>query len=75
MDPDMEAGAGLSAFVLTMNLFLLLLQKGSISQAEAREVVDLGLLNLEEHERLAGTSMQAAVRASRSILNEIARRL
>ncbi len=74
MNRDIEAGAGLSAFVLSVNLLLLLTQKGTVSETEAREIIDLGLLNLEEQERLASSSMQAAVRAARGILTEIAAR-
>ena len=74
MNPDVKAGAGLGALVLSMNLLLLLTQKGTISETEAREVVDLGLLNLEEQERTATSSMQAAVRVARGILTEIAER-
>lgn len=71
MNPDVKAGAGLGAFVLSVNLLLLLTQKGMISQTEAREVVDLGLLNLEQQERTASSSMQETVQAARSILTEI----
>lgn len=71
MNPDVKAGAGLGALVLSVNLLLLLTQKGMISQTEAREVVDLGLLNLEQQERTASPSMQETVQAARSILTEI----
>lgn len=75
MNQDVKAGAGLAAFVLSVNLLLLLTQKGTISVVEAREVVDLGLLNLEEQEQTASSSMRGAVRAARSLLAEIANSL
>ncbi|MEP2827829.1 hypothetical protein [Parvibaculum sp.] len=75
MNRDVKDGAGLGAFVLSINLLFLLTQKGTISETEAREIVDLGLLNLEEQERTASSSMQGAVRAARSLLIEIANSL
>ena len=75
MNQDVKAGAGLGAFVLSVNLLLLLTQKGTISEVEARELVDLGLLNLEEQEQTASSSMRGAVRAARSLLTEIANSL
>ena len=74
MNQDIKTGARLGAFVLSVNLLLLLTQKGTISEMEAREIVDLGLLNLEEQERLASSSMRDAVRAARGLLMEIAGR-
>ena len=74
MNLDVKTGAGLGALVLSVNLLLLLTQKGMISETEAREVVDLGLLNLEEQQRTASSSMQEAVQSARSILTEIAGR-
>ena len=74
MNQDIKTGAGLGAFVLSVNLLLLLTQKGTISETEAREIVDLGLLNLEEQERLASSSLRGAVRAARGLLMEIADR-
>lgn len=71
MNLDVKSGAGLGALVLSVNLLLLLTQKGTISETEAREVVDLGLLNLEQQERTASPSMQETVHAARSILTEI----
>ena len=59
---------GVTGQLVTLNLLLTLRKKGVITHAEALEIVEQSLMNLETHQALANPHDHKVFQASRALL-------